>query len=99
MASDGEAIDNGLAVQRNGAARRRRDAEQTLHGFGAAGADKAIEPKNFALAQLEGNIGIFRRVRQAFNGQHDLANGNVALGKNLIDGTADHHAHQLRLGN
>ena len=60
MASAGEAIvirrPSRLIVPRVD----RRDAEKTLHRLGAAGAHEAVEPQNFALAQVEGNIGDIR---------------------------------------
>ncbi len=37
-----------LAIQRDGSTRGRGDAEQALHGLGAAGADEAVEAQDLA---------------------------------------------------
>ena len=98
MASAGEPIasraPSRVTVPRVG----RRDAEQALHRLGAAGADQPVETENLAPPQLEGNVGIFGRVRQPLDRQDDVADRHVALGEDLVDRTADHHAHELRLG-
>ncbi len=98
MASTGEAIVNGVPFSVTVPDDAARHAEEALHGLGAARPDQAIETEDFAAPQFKGNIGKFGGVRQAFDLQNHLANGDVALRKNLIDGPADHQAHELRLG-
>ena len=72
-------------------ARGSRDAEQRLHHLAAAGADQAVEAEDLALAQVEGDVGEFGRVRQARRpSSTGSPSGDVDLREDLVDGAADH---------
>ena len=81
-----------LAVERDRAARGPGDAEHRLHDLAAAGADQAVEAEDLALAQLEADVVEFGRVATAGDVEHRRADRGVALGEDLVDGAADHHA-------
>ena len=86
-------------------ARRRRpgrvagrvDAEQGLHDFGAAGADEAVEARGSRRGAARRRC---RRTRSGATGPRPSSTGSPiaasALGEDLVDGAADHHAARAR---
>ena len=84
-------------VELDPAAGRAAEPEDALHRLRSAGADEAIEAQDLALLEREGEIGELGGVGEALDLEHGLADGDVALGKDLVDRPADHEAHQVRL--
>ena len=69
-----------------------------MHRLGTPRPHEAIEPQDFSAPQREGNIGKFGGVGKSVHLQHGFANGDIALGENLIDRPAHHQADELGLG-
>ena len=75
------------------------DAEDRLHDLAAPGADQPVEAEDLALAQLEGDVVEFGRMRQAGDASSTGAPMcGLALGEDVVDGAADHHLDDLRSG-
>jgi hypothetical protein len=63
----------------------------------AASADQTVETEDFALAQLEADVVKFGRMRQARDLEQRPADPGLPFREDMVDRTADHHAHQLVL--
>ena len=87
-----------LAVQTGDAAGASADAEDGLHQLRPPCAHQSHHAKNLPPANLKADMPEIRLVAQVLDFQHRLADGDLDLGKNVGDGTADHHLDDLVLG-